>query len=486
MRKAQLGNDYYGRLAESKMALEKQHGNYYGQMAKFFGPTAQANIDLIRNIKMPAGLADIAETNEDITAKRRDNKIGQEYLDTMPGGNSISTPGGEMNDEMYQTYYDVNKQIGKEDPNNPNYIPNLPTLDQVKAQKAQKAQAGAVKPTFSPNTPVSEAYKNTYDQAQQNTAPAMTYHDGAIGNMNSAPQAPTVPTPSPIMNLPSTLKEYEKQQAELKAARHAALGGIMNKKGKTGETPEQKRSGAIDLERKKQDIRAYEKINEGAATRTSSASDAIVQLDILKEASDKLTSAERGPLAGRAPALSEAAQVYDKTSAALQKAVMDGMKGQGQMSKAKMEFIERIKPNRKMNKAAADRIGETLKTMAERTLEEQPFFALAEKSGFDHKEAESLWTLYNKERPEYDAKKAAPIKGNLNQYNEYLNRNALESALKGKPYDPKKVQNKDISLKDIKEGSNNTNVSYDEEKIAHTAKKYNMSIEDVKKKLGIQ
>lgn len=255
---------------------------------------------------------------------------------------------------------------------------------------------------------------------------------------------------NPLYMPPEQQKKLDQLNAEQKALE--SVGAV---KGRI-ETPEQKRAGSLDLERGKQDIKAYEKINEGARTQSDSASEAIKQLEILKQASGKLSSRERGPLAGKVPAFSENAQVYDKTSAALQKAVMDAMKGQGQMSKAKMEFIERIKPNRSMGKAASERIGDTLQAMAERSQEAQPFFTLAEKSGFNHKEAESLWTLYNRERPEYDAKKEAPIKGNLNQYNKYLNRNALDNALKGKSYDPKKVQNKDITLKEVKEGSNNS------------------------------
>jgi len=486
LKKMQQFNQYYPEEIQAQNRSKNAYADLIDEQSRMYAPNILSEISHrgMQSQHLGAQNALLGEQTAGLQYNNNLNNRWQALEDAKYDVNNMtpSTQGSNSNSmlsswtdlapDIYASAHEINEQ---QDHNSPNYVPNLPSPLEQRKQYEQRGSVN-VAPTAYPTI------TDTYAQAQQNNAPMQSANPGSVseymknlgltgqqGDMSMAPQQdqPFVPSPQNLNSLRQGAQSAAQMPAQMPAQfdpnarlnqinqQQAAIAARLGKGRVGAESPQEKMDRTLDLEKNKQDIKAYEKINEGAASRAASASDAITQLDILKEASSKLNPIERGPYKGKLPAFSEAAQVYDKTSAALQKAVMDGMKGQGQMSKAKMEFIEKIKPNRNMDKAASERIGDTLKAMAERSLEEQPFFTLAQKSGLNHKEAQSLWTLYNKERPEYDAKRQAPIDGNLNKYNEYLNQNALEAALRGKPYDPRGTQNKNIALKEVKGASSN-------------------------------
>ena len=235
-------------------------------------------------------------------------------------------------------------------------------------------------------------------------------------------------------------KSFNKEQriAELRSQQQAIFGNL-GKIGKAGaETPEEKRQGQISVAQEKENIKEAAKDAEKAELASEASQVAEGALNKMLESSKKMTMLQSGGLFGHAPGFADARQEFDQESAMLQKSVMDSMKGQGQMSQAKMRFIESLKPNSKMNEKVRESTALTLLAAAKRSGERITFNASATDAGFDPKQTKVLWKLYNDERPEYDSKNKRPIDDNLNTFSDYINKDALDAAIHGKPYSPKK------------------------------------------------
>jgi hypothetical protein len=209
----------------------------------------------------------------------------------------------------------------------------------------------------------------------------------------------------------------------------------MSRKNTITGTPEEKLQNSLKLAQGKMELQQNNKQFINATQASTAAKESKTALDILEAASKKLKPGERGAVIGRLPAISSAAQEYDQASSMLMQSVMESMRGTGQMSQAKMRFIESLKPTRKLNEEANTKVINVLRSMADRSSEKQTFLKAAE--GLSPSDKEVLWNFYNEERPEYDAAKERPIKSNLKTFQDYLNPKALDAALNGRSYSPR-------------------------------------------------
>jgi hypothetical protein len=339
-------------------------------------------------------------------------------------------------------------------------------MDALNATQGQPTIAPQQQNNPYPFTPAPQQLMGSMEQFNQQPDIQQQEAPQYLGEANQQLQSATQPT------MQQQPLDREKRMAEIKAQQQALLGNI-GKSGKAAaETPEEKRQGQISVAKEKENIKEAAKDAEKAELASEASQVAEGALNKMLESSKKMTMLQSGGLFGHTPAYEDARQEFDQESAMLQKSVMDSMKGQGQMSRDKMRFIESLKPNSKMNEKVRESTALTLLSAAKRSGERITFNAAATDAGFDPKQTKVLWKLYNDERPEYDSKNKRPIDENLNTFSDYINKDALDAAIHGKPYSPRE---KVDSTSDI-----------DEEKIAYTAKKYNMSIEDVKKKMGLK
>lgn len=481
--KRMLENQYYGRNIESEILNRNQHSRLLGEQAQWYGPKSQAEIDLINQGHIPYYLAQSREIDMGrIPHFQAQNRLLGEQAQDVGYGNKLKGAQWKEWKRLQDEMDELNGATGQQaQPSQMSqYIPESYFTPEM---KRQIEESNRIVDLRNAGKDVIQGQPAIASQQQNNPfAPAPQRIDEAMGQLNQPRKDPQQQQEAPQylgeanQQLQTAAQQLpvdrEKRMAQIRARQQEILGNIGKGGRAAAETPEEKRRGTLEVERGKQDIRAYTKIMESAKIKSDASADVLKNIATLKENSKKLGAYESGPFFGNLPAMSDAAQEVDKALNTIVKNQMDATKGQGPSSEFKIRQIEKTKPGRSMNPAAREKVAGMIGAMAKRTTEQLPFYTLAQDSGFTSKEAESLWNLYDQERPEYNAKTGKENGYNLKTYEDYMNKDALDAAKKGKSYSPRE---KGDSTSDI-----------DEEKIAYTAKKYNMSIEDVKKKMGIQ
>jgi len=203
------------------------------------------------------------------------------------------------------------------------------------------------------------------------------------------------------------------------------------------QTPEEKISTAKTIAQNNADIKINTKDIEKSKDTSSAAHRAMNSLEKLSEVNGKLKNLEAGPWIGNFKAMSSAKQEFKAGANELVQATIDSMKGAGRVTDALRRFTEQMKPNLEMNEEARNRSIAYYKAVNMRNGEEIGFMNAAIDAGFRPQDRDAVWELYNKERPEFDAKTGYPIEENLSSYSDYLNEDALKAAKSGKPYSPR-------------------------------------------------
>jgi len=467
-RKQELQNQYYGRNIESEIYNRNQQGKLYGEQAQWYGPKSQAEIDLINKGQIPHYLAQnrlidqgqiphfqaqnrlLGEQTQELGfgnkfkgEKWKEYKKLQDEYDALSGANGQQAQSPQMSQDIPESYFipEMNRKIdeanrivdlrnaGKDVRQNL----NEPTLNSaLNARQGQPTIAPQQQNNPYPFTPVPQQLMGSMEQFNQQPAIQQQIAPQQLGEAQKQFQAATQPT------MQQQPLDREKRMAEIKAQQQALLGNIGKSEKAAAETPEEKRQGQIRVAKEKENIKEAAKDAEKSELASEASQVAEGALNKMLESSKKMTMLQSGGVFGHTPAYEDARQEFDQESAMLQKSVMDSMKGQGQMSQAKMRFIESLKPNSKMNEKVRESTALTLLSAAKRSGERITFNASATDAGFDPKQTKVLWKLYNDERPEYDSKNKRPIDENLNTFSDYINKDALDAAIHGKPYSPKK------------------------------------------------
>jgi hypothetical protein len=473
--------DYmYPQKLKGELEEQRERARLYGQQAQWHGPKAQSEIDLINQGQIPHYLAlndlihsgqiphylaqnrlidmgqvphfqaqnrllgeqaqDVGYGNKLKGAQWKEWKRLQDEMDELNGVTGQQAQPSQMSQDIPESYFtpEMKRQIEES-----NRIVDLRNAGKDVRQNLNE-------PTLNSALNVIQGQPGVSPPQQNNSfVPAPQRIDEAMGQLNQPTQAPQQQQEMPQylgdanQQLQAAAQQpFNKEQriAELRAQQQAIFGNF-GKSGKAAtETPEEKRRGQVSVAQEKENIKEAAKDAEKAELASESSQVAEGALNKMLESSKRITALQSGWLGGHSPGVSDARQEFDQASAVLQKSVMDSMKGQGQMSQAKMAFIESLKPNSKMNEKVREKVAHTLLSVAKRSGERITFNAAATDAGFDPKQTKVLWKLYNNERPEYDSKNQRPIDENLNTFSDYINHDALDAAMHGKPYSPKKQE----------------------------------------------
>jgi hypothetical protein len=238
----------------------------------------------------------------------------------------------------------------------------------------------------------------------------------------------------PIAAEPTALPQPQLSQLDRAKQELSMLQGL-----RTGgkDTLEAKEERAVSTTERKEDIKEYNKTINAANASGKAAHEVNKYLDKFENSYGKLGSAEKGVLAGRAPAVSSNAQQADLAAQNIQAGLMILFKG-GRITEKQLEFLGRLKPNRTMNPPAAKAAMDSLRAYSTRFTEEQPFLNAARAKGLNSQDAKTLWNAYDTERPAYDEVNQKPLIKNLHSFKDYLSPEALNAVREGNQYSPKK------------------------------------------------
>ncbi len=154
-------------------------------------------------------------------------------------------------------------------------------------------------------------------------------------------------------------------------------------------------------------------------------------LDKLEESYGKLNRFEKGPIAGKIPAFSEAASDVDKAQAGLADSVARAQQ-EGHITQADRATYGSMKPSR-------DQPGNAFKHqilfnrgMNERVQEKPAFLQAAQEHMLNPTQTAALWTAYISQRPFYNAKKNEINEKNLGSWEDFFTPKKFKEAMSPK------------------------------------------------------
>jgi len=215
-------------------------------------------------------------------------------------------------------------------------------------------------------------------------------------------------------------------------------------------------------------------------------------------------TSETGFPLGRLPAIGSDAQSADRAANNMvaQLANSGLLKG-GRITNNQLAFLQGLKLSRALNSdAEVDAINQIKATDA-RLKEQLPFFQKAKDLGLSPDAAQVLWEKYNTEKPTYDSVNKKILSKNIGSWSQYLPGSGATNSTSGPNVKPniawgmpgstinnnqeQKMMNfaKATHAPGIKEAIANNKSNITQEDLEFTAKKYGISVDDVKKKLGV-
>lgn len=148
----------------------------------------------------------------------------------------------------------------------------------------------------------------------------------------------------------------------------------------------------------------------------------------------------------------------DQASAALQTDLIP--KFQGKMTQGEFEFLSNLKLYREMPKQAAKDTGELLNAGADRAAEYQRFLTTGINKGYPVSAIDTAWTQYINQRPMMNLESGKVNRDFMNTGKDFLDPKAVRAWSSGQPYQV--INDRDIE---------------------YTAKKYNVTPDEVRKRL---
>lgn len=482
LKKNRLYNKYYGEDIESQIGERNSNAKLRDQMAQWFGPTAQSNIDQIYQATIPTALSNNLHTNAQTAGLDFTNKLNNDWQTLEDKRNSIiNNAKADVNNMIPSNQVTDNKYNPYTESYNPTTVENIPATGPIaplnnadnQAIQQNKIQQQAFDYLTRNNIEanganIDKAMKivasqqlppDTYAQAQQNNAPMQSANPASVteyiknlggitgqqGGMSLAPQQQQLFIPS-SQNL-SSLRQGNQQVAQMPSQmpakfdsnaslnqinqQQAAITARLNKNKPVVETPEEKEErevrtdarkekGREDLAAKKVNMAEYKKIGEETKTIADAARATKKHLADFVSAYRKAPQLVKGPLGGMLPkGTDKNAQEMDRASAEMMVTSSKAAFG-NRMALAEFKHMGDVKPNRQMSEETINRIASYVPLAADRAMEQQEFMNKCKENGISATAASVAWGKYDNEKPIYDFTTDKPIEKNIGKWREYL------------------------------------------------------------------
>lgn len=183
-------------------------------------------------------------------------------------------------------------------------------------------------------------------------------------------------------------------------------------------------------------VAQYNNAQNAAATSADDATQMNNYIDEFRNAYDR--SSFKGPIGGRVPALGSAMsneQQADTAANNMQMLVLKLMKT-NRLTNYELQFAKNLKLNRQMTPETVNTVGDWLSAKSSRMTEQQAFLNAARENGVDIQTANSLWSLYNNQRPVYDFKDQKVNTKFQGAWQDYLTPQAVYAVQSGQQYAP--------------------------------------------------
>lgn len=214
-------------------------------------------------------------------------------------------------------------------------------------------------------------------------------------------------------------------------------------------------------------IKQWQQNLQGASKDAVDANNMINLLDQAKAAYEALgneTLPKRGAVFGSLPTYSSNAQMLDRLSNQIAAKFAGSFSTRGATDKG-LTLAQKSKLSRDLNPAAFNAMYNELRGVAERARQNPGFLNSAANMGLDPNTANVLWNKYLTDS--YAGKNVTP--------QDYLAPQAINSAISGKDYTPPRAAQQKGGL----------SAPPSQADLIHTAKKYGLTVEQVKQKLGV-
>jgi len=365
------------------------------------------------------------------------NQLAGAFLNQMQNSNistaSLPKPNAEIPGLFGKVKNILNNFIPNKDQNNNALLQNIPSTDNA-VNASPVAGSLPQAPSINPSQPSTlPGGSPAYNRATQNLQP------GVYGGAN--PQAITTAG-----------------EAGLKAQTEAEAKAISDQWQKRQDDINEQVSGAQEMER---------------------------QLEKLQDARSRLSKYETGPVLGRLPGITSAAQDADIAISNLVAARLKAWQS-SRITNMDIGFGKMLKPGRYMNEASFNNEVNYQTGMSER-LQEYPAFAQrAQAQGLTPAQADAVWDRYANEKPFYDPKNKTILDNNLNEWEQYLTPQSLQETFS--PSFKKKMDKYRTNMaagnsKENKKILNHFSPKPTEADINFMAAKYNISKDEVRKRL---
>lgn len=222
----------------------------------------------------------------------------------------------------------------------------------------------------------------------------------------------------------------------------------------------------------KQNIKQWADLQNKSTEAAEGSQNVLNYLDKFSSSYDKLSPYEKGPVAGKLPAVSSSAQEADLAAKNLVTSAASLLQT-GHITNKDFDMVEKAKPGRFMNPDAKQHLVDFMKGANLRVQERLEFNNAASNLGMTVPQANSLWLKYISQKPFYSSKENRLLEDNLGTWQEYLTPEKVARAKNPESYPSEK-----------KQSSEENKGKYSQSDLEHTAKKYNMTIDQVKKLLG--
>lgn len=222
----------------------------------------------------------------------------------------------------------------------------------------------------------------------------------------------------------------------------------------------------------KQNVKQWADLQNKSTEAAEGSQNVLNYLDKFSSSYDKLSTLEKGPVAGKLPAVSSSAQEADLAAKNLVTSAASLLQS-GHITNKDFDVVEKAKPGRFMNPVAKEHLVDFMKGANLRVQERVEFNNAASNLGMTVPQANSLWLKYISQKPFYSSKENRLLDENLGTWQDYLTPEKVARAKNPESYAAEK-----------KAASSEKKSEYSQADLEHTAKQYNMSVDQVKKLLG--
>lgn len=184
-----------------------------------------------------------------------------------------------------------------------------------------------------------------------------------------------------------------------------------------------------------QNVTDYSKLQDDLSKQADISTHARNLLAQFRAARERLNGLQSGVIGGGMPAIAAQRQIVDNIANQLVLTLSKQNFG-GRSTNLQTGILQMSKPNAKMRIETVNSIGDELDSHLSRNIEHQDFINAAKQKGTTVNQAESLWELYQNQRPNFNTITQTKIPENNNTFQDYLTPEAINSIKRGERYLP--------------------------------------------------